>query len=57
MSLDGKHVLVLTTNYGTEQTELERPMAVLREAGAKVTVAARKESAIHTVVSDHAAGR
>ncbi|WP_329619560.1 type 1 glutamine amidotransferase [Streptomyces sp. NBC_01255] len=56
MSLDGKHVLVLTTNYGTEQTELERPMAVLREAGAKVTVAARKESAIHTVVSDRRPG-
>ncbi|MFD3666415.1 type 1 glutamine amidotransferase domain-containing protein [Streptomyces sp. NPDC058659] len=56
MSLDGKHVLVLTTNYGTEQTELEKPMAVLREAGARVTVAARKEEAIRTVVADRRPG-
>ncbi|MFI6417422.1 type 1 glutamine amidotransferase domain-containing protein [Streptomyces sp. NPDC050842] len=56
MSLDGKHVLVLTTNYGTEQAELEKPMAVLREAGARVTVAARKETAVHTVVSDRRPG-
>ncbi|MFJ4871641.1 type 1 glutamine amidotransferase domain-containing protein [Streptomyces sp. NPDC088757] len=52
MSLDGKNVLVLTTNYGTEQDELEKPVAVLREAGARVTVAAQKDEGVQTLVSD-----
>ncbi|MFG3044671.1 type 1 glutamine amidotransferase domain-containing protein [Streptomyces sp. NPDC048202] len=52
MALDGKSVLVLTTNYGTEQDELEKPVAALREAGARVVVAAQKPEVIATLVSD-----
>ncbi len=54
--LDGRNVLVLTTNYGTEQVELEKPIAVLREAGARVTVAAQKDEPVHTLVSDRRPG-
>ncbi|WP_426367353.1 type 1 glutamine amidotransferase domain-containing protein [Streptomyces sp. E-08] len=54
--LDGQNVLVLTTNYGTEQDELRRPMAVLRENGARVTVAAEKDEAVRTLVSDRHPG-
>lgn len=56
MSLDGKHVLVLTTNYGTEQDELKKPMAALREAGARVTLAAQKAEPVRTLVSDRKEG-
>ncbi|MBV1948693.1 MULTISPECIES: type 1 glutamine amidotransferase domain-containing protein [Streptomyces] len=52
MALDGKSVLVLTTNYGTEQDELLKPVAALREAGARVVIAAQKPEAIATLVSD-----
>ncbi|MFD3333803.1 type 1 glutamine amidotransferase domain-containing protein [Streptomyces sp. NPDC058700] len=55
-ALDGKNVLVLTTNYGTEQDELQKPMAVLREAGARVTVAAQKDEPVQTLVSDRRPG-
>ncbi|MEV6251577.1 type 1 glutamine amidotransferase domain-containing protein [Streptomyces sp. NPDC051742] len=54
--LDGRSVLVLTTNYGTEQVELEKPIAVLREAGARVTVAAQKDEPVQTLVSDRRPG-
>ncbi|MFF8278430.1 DJ-1/PfpI/YhbO family deglycase/protease [Streptomyces lateritius] len=56
MSLDGKNVLVITTNYGTEQEELKKPVAALREAGARVTVAAKKPERIRTLVSDERPG-
>ncbi|WP_374105428.1 type 1 glutamine amidotransferase domain-containing protein [Streptomyces sp. ISL-36] len=56
MSLEGKNVLVITTNYGTEQEELKKPVAALREAGARVTVAARKPEQIRTLVSDEKPG-
>ncbi|KQX51052.1 MULTISPECIES: type 1 glutamine amidotransferase domain-containing protein [unclassified Streptomyces] len=56
MSLDGKNVLILTTNYGTEQDELLGPASVLRKAGAHVTVAAQKDEAVHTLVSDRRPG-
>ncbi|MCX4985114.1 type 1 glutamine amidotransferase domain-containing protein [Streptomyces sp. NBC_00572] len=49
-------VLVLTTNYGTEQDELNRPVAVLRGAGARVTVAAQRHEPVHTLVSDRRPG-
>lgn len=55
-TLDGRSVLVLTTNYGTEQDELREPVAVLRENGARVTVAAQKDEAIQTLVSDRHPG-
>ncbi|MEU6623913.1 type 1 glutamine amidotransferase domain-containing protein [Streptomyces litmocidini] len=54
--LDGKSVLVLTTNYGTEQDELQKPVAVLRENGARVTVAAQKDESVRTLVSDQEPG-
>ncbi|MFD3535661.1 type 1 glutamine amidotransferase domain-containing protein [Streptomyces sp. NPDC058664] len=56
MSLDGKKVLVLTTNYGTEQDEIEKPMAALREAGVGVTLAAQKDEPVQTLVSDRRPG-
>ncbi|WP_406064795.1 type 1 glutamine amidotransferase [Streptomyces sp. NBC_01077] len=56
MTLDGMNVLVLTTNYGTEQDELNKPVAVLREAGARVTVAAQRREPVHTLVSDRRPG-
>ncbi|MFJ6904614.1 type 1 glutamine amidotransferase domain-containing protein [Streptomyces griseoluteus] len=52
MALDGKSVLVLTTNYGTEQDELQKPVAALRDAGARVVIAAQKPEAIATLVLD-----
>ncbi|MFF9850628.1 type 1 glutamine amidotransferase domain-containing protein [Streptomyces litmocidini] len=54
--LDGKNVLVLTTNYGTEQDELQKPVAVLREHGARVIVAAQKDESVRTLVSDEKPG-
>lgn len=56
MSLDGKSVLVLTTNYGTEQVELQKPVAALRRAGAHVVVAAQKSEPVQTLVSDRRPG-
>ncbi|WP_406864487.1 type 1 glutamine amidotransferase domain-containing protein [Streptomyces sp. HUAS MG47] len=56
MSLDGKHVLVLTTNYGTEEHELNHPVAVLRDAGAAVTVAALRDEPVLTLLSDRRLG-
>ncbi|MGW6564703.1 type 1 glutamine amidotransferase domain-containing protein [Streptomyces sp. NPDC054975] len=56
MSINGKRVLVLTTNYGTEQDELTKPVAALREAGAQVTVAAQDDEPVVTLVSDRRPG-
>ncbi|MET9954054.1 type 1 glutamine amidotransferase domain-containing protein [Streptomyces sp. NPDC006339] len=56
VTLDGTKVLVLTTNYGTEQDELNKPVAALREAGARVTVAAQRKEPVLTVVSDRRPG-
>ncbi|WP_418961588.1 DJ-1/PfpI/YhbO family deglycase/protease [Streptomyces tritici] len=50
------NVLVLTTNYGTEQDELSKPMASLRKAGARVTVAAPRNEPVLTLVSDRRPG-
>ncbi|WP_017237570.1 type 1 glutamine amidotransferase domain-containing protein [Streptomyces sp. SS] len=55
-TLAGKAVLVLTTNYGTEQDELRKPVRTLREAGARVTVAAQKDEDVRTLVSDRRPG-
>ncbi|MGW5781783.1 type 1 glutamine amidotransferase domain-containing protein [Streptomyces sp. NPDC003863] len=54
--LDGRSVLVLTTNHGTEQDELRKPVAVLREHGARVTVAAQKDAPVRTVIGDRRPG-
>ncbi|MGW0122997.1 type 1 glutamine amidotransferase domain-containing protein [Streptomyces sp. NPDC003327] len=50
------NVLVLTTNYGTEQDEITKPMEALREAGARVTVAAQRDEPVQTLVSDRKPG-
>ncbi|MFJ6574945.1 type 1 glutamine amidotransferase domain-containing protein [Streptomyces sp. NPDC091368] len=55
-TLEGRNVLILTTNYGTEQDELTRPAAALRASGARVTVAAQKGEAVQTLVSDRHPG-
>ena len=39
-TLQGRNVLLLTSNFGTESDELRSPLATLREAGATVTVVA-----------------
>ncbi|WP_282693935.1 type 1 glutamine amidotransferase domain-containing protein [Streptomyces sp. CC208A] len=54
--LDGRRVLVLTTNYGTDERELRKPVEALREAGARVTVAAQEEKPVRTLVSDREPG-
>ncbi|MEU3606899.1 type 1 glutamine amidotransferase domain-containing protein [Streptomyces sp. NPDC035033] len=54
--LDGRRVLVLTTNYGTEEQELRKPVEALREAGARVTVAAQERKPVQTLVSDRKPG-
>lgn len=56
MPLDGRNVLILTTNYGTEQDELTKPAAALRKAGARVTIAAQDDEAVQTLVSDRTPG-
>ncbi|MET9653794.1 MULTISPECIES: type 1 glutamine amidotransferase domain-containing protein [unclassified Streptomyces] len=56
MSLDGTQVLVITTNYGTEQDELMQPVAALHAAGARVTVAARADEPVLTLMSDRRRG-
>lgn len=56
MSIDGRSVLVLTTNYGTEQEELTKPVSVLRENGARVLIAAQKDAPVRTLVHDRDPG-
>ncbi|MER5961396.1 type 1 glutamine amidotransferase domain-containing protein [Streptomyces sp. NPDC002057] len=56
MPLEGKNVLIITSNYGTEQDELQKPMADLRDAGTRVTVAAQEDDAVQTLVSDRRPG-
>lgn len=50
--LAGKNVVVITTNYGTEQDELTYPVKELRAAGAHVTIAAQRKEPVHTLRSD-----
>ena len=54
--LEGRAVLVLTSNFGTETDEIQRPLATLREAGATVTVAATETGTVQTLVVDHDLG-
>ncbi|WP_193106340.1 type 1 glutamine amidotransferase domain-containing protein [Brachybacterium sp. FME24] len=55
-NLDGRKVLLLTSNFGTETDEIQRPIADLREAGASVTVAATEAGSVQTLVLDHDPG-
>ena len=55
-TLEGKKVLILSTNYGTETSELLNPLEYLREHGAQVTVAAPQISPIQTLEGDKEPG-
>jgi protease I len=55
--LDGAKILVISTNYGVEQDELVVPVDELRERGASVTVAAKEQSSIQTLVGDKDPGK
>ena len=56
-ALDGKKILVITTNYGVEQDEIVVPTEQLRERGASVTVAAKETGTIQTLVGDKDPGQ
>ncbi|MDP4332757.1 type 1 glutamine amidotransferase domain-containing protein [Curtobacterium sp. A7_M15] len=56
-ALDGKNILVISTNYGVEQDEIVVPIDQLRERGASVTVAAQETGAIQTLVGDKDPGK
>ncbi|GHD05691.1 type 1 glutamine amidotransferase domain-containing protein [Zhihengliuella salsuginis] len=51
-ALNGRTVLVITTNYGTESDELTQAVEALRSAGAAVTVAAVENTPVRTLKSD-----
>lgn len=51
-ALEGRTILLLTSNFGTETDEIQRPLAALREAGAAVTVAAPETGTVQTLVLD-----
>jgi protease I len=50
--LDGKKVLIISTNYGTERDELQVPLEELAKLGADVTVAAPAGEEIRTRILD-----
>ena len=50
--LNGKNVLIISTEFGTEQAEIETPRDFLLAAGASVTVATPDGGTIQTVISD-----
>ena len=54
--LEGRTVLVLTSNFGTETSEIRTPIAALREAGAAVIVAAPSPGAVTTLELDREPG-
>lgn len=55
-TLEGRTVLVLTSNFGTETSEIRTPIDALREAGATVTVAATEPGAVRTLELDRELG-
>ena len=55
-SLEGRTILLLSSNFGTERDEIRRPIDALREAGAPVTVAATEGGTVRTLVVDHDPG-
>ncbi|WP_414121621.1 DJ-1/PfpI/YhbO family deglycase/protease [Corynebacterium nuruki] len=50
------NALIISTNYGTETDELNKPLAALREAGVNTTVASVGGGGIQTLGGDRAAG-
>ncbi|MCI1984258.1 MAG: type 1 glutamine amidotransferase [Bifidobacteriaceae bacterium] len=56
MAVKDSKVLIITQNWGIEETELTRPLRDLREAGAQVTLAAAEKAPVETVQHDRYAG-
>ena len=54
--LNGRKILIITTNFGTETDEIQRPIADLREAGAEVVVAAAESGPVKTLKLDREPG-
>lgn len=55
-TLQGRKILVLSTNFGTETDEISSPLAALREVGATVTVAAPETGVVQTLELDREPG-
>ena len=55
-TLEGRNILVLTSNFGTETSEIQSPLETLREAGASVTVAAPETGVVKTLELDRTPG-
>lgn len=48
-TLEGRKILVLSSNFGTETDEIRTPIATLREAGATVVVVAPEVGVVKTL--------
>ncbi|ATG53335.1 protease [Brachybacterium ginsengisoli] len=55
-TLEGRTILLLSSNFGTETDEIRGPLAALREAGATVTVAAPETGVVTTLERDRDPG-
>lgn len=55
-TLEGRTILLLSSNFGTETDEIRSPLAALREAGAVVTVAAPETGVVATLEQDRHPG-
>ncbi|MCT1654750.1 type 1 glutamine amidotransferase [Brachybacterium muris] len=55
-TLTGRKILIITTNFGTETDEIQRPLAELKEAGAEVVVAAAESGPVKTLKLDREPG-
>jgi protease I len=55
-SVNDAQVLIITQNWGIEETEMTRPLRDLREAGAQVTLAAAALEPVETVQHDRFQG-
>ena len=55
-TLEGRTILILTSNFGTETDEIQHPLAALREAGAQVIVAAPEAGSVATLQRDREPG-
>ena len=55
-ALEGRKILLLSSNFGTETDEIRTPIATLREAGATVTVVAPEAGVVKTLERDRELG-
>jgi protease I len=55
-TLEGRNILLLSSNFGTETDEIRSPLATLRDAGARVTVAAPETGVVATLERDRDPG-